>query len=80
MTALLVTVVASGAEVDRVTLDDEERLAYRTGAARDIFEGRRRVMGDGKASDADLLASLDGWSNGYITVRAAGKDTDQPKG
>lgn len=71
MTALLVTSVASGAELDRVVLDDEGRLAYRTGAAREMFEGRRRVLG-AETSDADLAAHMAGWSNGYIAIRAAG--------
>lgn len=70
MTALLVTAVASGAELDRVTLDDEGRLTYRTGAARDVFEGRRRVLGD-KTTDAEVAKQMTGWSNGYIAVRAA---------
>lgn len=75
MTALVVTSVTDGAELDRVTLDDEGRLAYRTGAARDMFEARRRALGDG--GDAEVLAAFDGWSNGYIAVRAAAGAGDQ---
>ncbi|WP_431935816.1 hypothetical protein [Micromonospora sp. RP3T] len=71
MTALLVSVAGEGgAELDRLTLDDQGRIAYRTGAARSMVESRRRLAGDQAADDAALLALLDGWSNGYITIRA----------
>ena len=82
MTALLVTSVSSGNELDRVTLDDEGRLAYRTGAARDMFERRRALLGD-DATDAEVAAALDGWSNGYVLVQAAaaaGGGAGQPQG
>ncbi|MFI7608906.1 hypothetical protein ACIBTV_27850 [Micromonospora sp. NPDC049366] len=77
MTPLLLSVVATGAELDRVTLDDEDRLTYRTGAARDIAEGLRRMMagGDGdEVSDVDLAGALAGWSNGYLLFRPADAD------
>lgn len=77
MTALLVVAVSDDAELDRVVLDDEGRLAYRTGAARGMFEARRRVLGG--VSDADLVEYLTGWSNGYITVRPAGGGAGQPR-
>jgi len=67
MTALLVTVVDGGAELDRLTLDDQNKITYRTGAARDIVESKRRHLDVG-ASDTDVLAALAGWSNGYIAI------------
>lgn len=74
MTALRVVSVTGdggeGAELDRVMLDDEGRLAYRTGAARDLFEGRRRALGS-ETTDQELAEQMTGWSNGYIAVRAA---------
>lgn len=72
MTALLVTTAADGAELDRLTLDDEGKVTYRTGAARDMVDGWRRRLGDTAGDDAALLAKLDGWSNGYIVIRSAG--------
>ncbi len=81
MTALLVVSVADDAELDRLTLDDEGRIAYRTGAARDMVEAWRRRLADGPgdagdAGDDELLDALTGWSNGYVAIRPA----DQPAG
>lgn len=82
--ALVVTAVAGGTELDRVTLDDEGRLTYRTGAAREMFERRRAVMGgadtDVEVTDAEVADALTGWSNGYIAIRPAGESADQPQG
>jgi hypothetical protein len=76
MTALVVAAAASGAELDRLTLDDEDRIAYRTGTARDMVETWRRQMGE-ETSDAKLLDALAGWSNGYVAIRIAGGDKDR---
>jgi hypothetical protein len=68
--------VDGGAVLDRLTLDDEGQIAYRTGHARDMVEAWRQRAGDG-VDDGMLLDALTGWSNGYIAIRAAG-DADQP--
>jgi hypothetical protein len=78
MAALLVTAVGSGAVLDRITLDDQGHIAYRTGAARDIVESRRRHLDDG-TDDAELLASLAGWSNGYLRI-TDDEQTEPPAG
>lgn len=73
MDALLVVSVADDTELDRVTLDDEGRVTYRTGAARDLVESwRARLDLAENAGDAELLDALAGWSNGYVAVRPAG--------
>lgn len=86
-TALVVVSVGDGTELDRLTLDDEGRIAFRTGVARDMVEAWRARIDAGDDTDTELLAALAGWSNGYVAVRPAGEagpedqaDTDNAGG
>jgi hypothetical protein len=54
----------SGEVFDTVTFDGG-RIAYDTGDARDLIESRAELAED----TGQLIASLDGWSNGYVATR-----------
>jgi hypothetical protein len=70
---LIVTEVGDGTVLDTVTLTDAGDIEYDTGAARDMLARR---LGDGGAAAVEAFAKLDGWSNGYVKVAAAGNDQD----
>jgi hypothetical protein len=61
MAVLVVQDVASGEQLDRVTLDDGE-LKFQTGAAEPLFE----AMIQGGVPPEEALALRTGWSNGYV--------------
>lgn len=49
---------------DTVTFDGDT-VTYDTGDARSIVESRMRLIPD----RGEMLASFDGWSNGYLATR-----------
>lgn len=63
--ALTVTSVRTGHVLDEVRLVDG-KLAYQTGRARQIVEGKRAAHPE--LSDADLYRLVTDWSNGYIQI------------
>ncbi|MEU7590613.1 hypothetical protein AB0A95_30525 [Micromonospora sp. NPDC049230] len=74
------TAVASGRELERITLDSDGQWSYSTGAAQDIVMGRWAALGD-KATDDEVFAALNGWTNGYIVIGPPGEAAaDQPEG
>jgi len=72
--ALTVTSVRTGHVLDEVSLVDG-RLAYQTGRAQQIVEGKRATHPE--LTDADLYRLVTDWSNGYIAISA---EQDRPAG
>lgn len=64
MTVIQLVDAATGVVYDTVTFTGD-RIAYGSGDARDLVESRARLAGD----TGELIASLDGWSNGYVATR-----------
>jgi hypothetical protein len=64
MTVIQLVDARTGEVYDTVTVDGA-RITYDTGDARDLIESRARLA-DGTDQ---LIASLDGWSNGYVATR-----------
>jgi hypothetical protein len=69
MAALILRVVASGKDVDRVELRDGT-LHYSTGRAWSMFESRRSAdVSKPPLTDAEVYQLFsDGWSNGYMQL------------
>lgn len=68
MKTLVIAEYPSKRELDRVTLTDDGRLEYDTGAARDMFEPLAASLGVTPEQVFDLRTD---WSNGYVTAKLA---------
>jgi hypothetical protein len=64
VTAFRFVEVGSGDVLDTVTFG-VDAISYDTGEARDLVANRLRLAG---GDIAQAAASLDGWSNGYLTA------------
>ncbi len=62
---IVVTDIASGDAIDRVTLDGDQ-LAYDTNAAQGMFDAKRPLGLD----DAGIYQLMSDWSNGYVLCKA----------
>lgn len=62
MQTIIVTDVASGDQLDRVTLDNNGELRYATGIARGMLDGAVRAG----LTPEEAFRERSGWSNGYI--------------
>jgi hypothetical protein len=67
MAALIVTDVASGQQLDRVTLDDGGGLQFHTGSAEPLF----RVLTDTGMTPEQAFDLRTAWSNGYVRTSAS---------
>lgn len=73
------SLISSGETLDTITVSDDGRLTYDTGAAKPIVRGIKQVMGD------EWLKAVADWSNGYLALREASLtaafrfDPDQPR-
>jgi len=65
---LIVTSVATGAELDRVSLVNG-KLVFATGKAEGLFTGLRKVRPP--LSDTAMFSLRTGWSNGYLRFTRA---------
>ena len=59
---IIVTDVASGDQLDRVTLDNSGELRYATGVARAMFDTAVKAG----LTPEEAFRERSGWSNGYI--------------
>ena len=60
--------IGTGKVLDTVTVPDDDRpIEYATGGARSQIAAIQRVVKD----RAELIAALDGWTNGYVQLRAS---------
>jgi hypothetical protein len=64
---MLIVTTPDGHVIDEVRLVDGF-LAYRTGRARDIVEGKRSPLRP--LTDERLYELAAGWSNGYVSISA----------
>jgi hypothetical protein len=64
VTAFRFIEAGTGEVLDTVTFDGGS-VGYATGEARELVANRLRLAG---GDVAQVVASLDGWSNGYLTA------------
>lgn len=68
MKTLNLTAVDDDKILDRITLGDDERVSYETGAGSGLIDGLVNSLG---ITPAEAFEMRTGWSNGYVSTNLA---------